>query len=640
MGAYLSEPVLDKHSEDENGEFLGCGASSMQGWRVSQEDAHNALIRYDAGKSFFAVYDGHGGHEVAAYCSLKLPDFIKLNQNYLTGDYKTALEESFVAFDAMMVERTVVEQLKKIAGTVEEEKEEGAEDESEEVNHLFEEASMPIEDVMAKYSSEEAPAGGKAVNPLLAGLKQEKKPVSPFLRGKNVPLTERAGGSGSSNKHIHFNEDGSVAGEGGVKVNGEKETDYDDAVKSETESDKADTAPCTPSNGELKEENVESSPEGSEKENKDSNVIGSPRQVNGEVIDAEGNLVQQVKGKGKGKGKGKSKGKSEDCEQVLKEKKPKKSATEIYEALLKETPDEDDEDSDDSEDEEFGDGVDDDDSEDEDDEALGEEEESGVDEDAESDEDDDDDEEDEEMVEADFTEEPGNDSGCTAVVALLAGTRLYVANAGDSRCVVCRDGVAVEMSFDHKPEDDLELRRIRGAGGKVTPDGRVNGGLNLSRAIGDHAYKQNKSLPLHEQMISPQPDIKTLDIDPVKDGWMILACDGIWNFMTSQEVVDYINLRIEDTPDDKLSSICEELFEHCLAPDTMGDGTGCDNMTAVIVKFKPGFGTVKDTCSDNAETVSVNGVKRAGEVSSEEIQPSSKKCRVEEEPSGTVASKE
>merc|ERR1719282_518442 len=77
------------------------------------------------------------------------------------------------------------------------------------------------------------------------------------------------------------------------------------------------------------------------------------------------------------------------------------------------------------------------------------------DEEADSDEDEEeDDDDDEELVEADFTEEPGNDSGCTAVVSLLAGTRLYVANAGDSRCVVCRNGVAVEMSFDHKPEDE------------------------------------------------------------------------------------------------------------------------------------------------------------------------------------------
>ena len=53
-----------------------------------------------------------------------------------------------------------------------------------------------------------------------------------------------------------------------------------------------------------------------------------------------------------------------------------------------------------------------------------------------------------------------------------------------SRCVVCRDGQAMEMSFDHKPEDEPEMKRIKNAGGKVTPDGRVNGGLNLSRAIG------------------------------------------------------------------------------------------------------------------------------------------------------------
>lgn len=58
------------------------------------------------------------------------------------------------------------------------------------------------------------------------------------------------------------------------------------------------------------------------------------------------------------------------------------------------------------------------------------------------------------------------------------------------------------MSFDHKPEDEPERTRIVKAGGKVTGDGRVNGGLNLSRAIGDHAYKQNKELSDKEQMIT------------------------------------------------------------------------------------------------------------------------------------------
>lgn len=80
--------------------------------------------------------------------------------------------------------------------------------------------------------------------------------------------------------------------------------------------------------------------------------------------------------------------------------------------------------------------------------------------------------------------QPGSDSGCTAVVALIKGSELYVANAGDSRCVVCREGKAVEMSLDHKPEDQPERERIEAAGGNVTDDGRVNGGLNLSRALG------------------------------------------------------------------------------------------------------------------------------------------------------------
>ena len=142
--------------------------------------------------------------------------------------------------------------------------------------------------------------------------------------------------------------------------------------------------------------------------------------------------------------------------------------------------------------------------------------------------------------------QPGNDSGCTAVVALLVGRDLFVANAGDSRCVVCRDGKAIEMSFDHKPEDDPERERITKAGGRVTPDGRVNGGLNLSRAIGDHAYKTNKMLPLTEQMISPVPDVRKLTINPETDSFIFLACDGIWNSLNSQEVVDFINARLKE----------------------------------------------------------------------------------------------
>nr|KAF6430084.1 protein phosphatase, Mg2+/Mn2+ dependent 1G [Molossus molossus] len=187
-------------------------------------------------------------------------------------------------------------------------------------------------------------------------------------------------------------------------------------------------------------------------------------------------------------------------------------------------------------------------------------------------------------------EEPGSDSGTTAVVALIRGKQLIVANAGDSRCVVSEAGKALDMSYDHKPEDEVELARIKNAGGKVTMDGRVNGGLNLSRAIGDHFYKRNKNLPPEEQMISALPDIKVLTLTDDHE-FMVIACDGIWNVMSSQEVIDFIQSKISQRDENGelrlLSSIVEELLDQCLAPDTSGDGTGCDNMTCIIICFKP-----------------------------------------------------
>ena len=59
-------------------------------------------------------------------------------------------------------------------------------------------------------------------------------------------------------------------------------------------------------------------------------------------------------------------------------------------------------------------------------------------------------------------------------------------------------------------------------------------------------------------MISPVPDVKQLTIDPATDPFMILACDGIWNSMSSQEVVDFVAQRLAKYPS-KLSSICEEV---------------------------------------------------------------------------------
>lgn len=84
-------------------------------------------------------------------------------------------------------------------------------------------------------------------------------------------------------------------------------------------------------------------------------------------------------------------------------------------------------------------------------------------------------------------------AGCTATVILVTRTEIICANAGDSRTVLSKGGTARDMSIDHKPDDPAELRRIMNAGGSVE-DGRVNGMLALSRALGDFEYKSNKMI--------------------------------------------------------------------------------------------------------------------------------------------------
>uniref|UniRef100_A0AAX7URT8 Protein phosphatase 1G n=1 Tax=Astatotilapia calliptera TaxID=8154 RepID=A0AAX7URT8_ASTCA len=404
MGAYLSQPSTTKTSSDGGNSNMSYGFSAMQGWRVSMEDAHNSIPDFDEDTAMFAVYDGHGGEEVALYCSKYLPDIIKEQKAYKDGKLQKALEDAFLAIDGRITTEEVIKELVQIAGRPTEEPptEKVAEEDdldTEEAALLHEEATMTIEELLVRYGQNRNAIKHAAAMSVITVLTQD----------------------------VSEDEDGDSS--------------------------------------ELEEE--------------------------------------------------------EDTE-------------------------EGEEDSEDEEEEEMC------------------------------------------LPGMDGKEEPGSDSGTTAVVALIRGKQLIVANAGDSRCVVSERGKAVDMSYDHKPEDEVELARIKNAGGKVTMDGRVNGGLNLSRAIGDHFYKRNKSLPPEEQMISAMPDVKVLTLNEDHD-FMVIACDGIWNVLSSQEVVDFISEKIKPDQNGKtraLSSIVEELLDHCLAPDTSGDGTGCDNMTCVIVTFQ------------------------------------------------------
>jgi hypothetical protein len=83
-------------------------------------------------------------------------------------------------------------------------------------------------------------------------------------------------------------------------------------------------------------------------------------------------------------------------------------------------------------------------------------------------------------------------AGTTALAAVVWGSTLYVANAGDSRAVLSRHGKAIELTRDHKPHEPSERQRIELCGGYVCSEGRLCGELAVARAIGDFHLPQLK----------------------------------------------------------------------------------------------------------------------------------------------------
>ncbi|XP_046827167.1 probable protein phosphatase CG10417 isoform X3 [Vespa velutina] len=628
MGAYMSKPITNKISTDEVGKNVAFGASSMQGWRISQEDAHNCCIDFDKDVSLFAVYDGHGGHEVATYCARNLPEFIKQTEAYKRGDIRQALIDAFLGFDATLAKPEVVSILKELARpSTSDNKEDDLNDSDEEenVSNLRMEAAMPLDQVIGKYQSEVS-------NPHPNNLKNEKsnKRACPYLRGRKekdkASCSSSGAGCSSSSSAWNTNEAdvssssqpcGSSMSSTMKRKESSGNNEAEQVLDSTTSNGTVHASVPVVSTDDMETTKSADMPDSSEDVKE---KVSSPGKsacslpITNEV-ELNGAKSKRIEDADSSKGGGDNvssssctpveNGDAGQQERISSSDRRRVQSIELYQSFLKKNDEESEGDDDDDENDESFDGVpesDEDDTEDVD------EDESDEDEDGEDDDDKDDDDKDDDEDDVLNIEEPGSDSGCTAVVAILKENELYVANAGDSRCVLCRDGQALELSLDHKPEDEPEMKRIRKAGGKVTFDGRVNGGLNLSRALGDHAYKQNTVLPPQEQMISALPDVRHITIEPERDEFMILACDGIWNFMSSQDVVQFIKTRLTEKYDN-ISKICEELFDHCLAPDTLGDGTGCDNMTAVIVRFKQSSSlttnaTITEVCVQEKRSVS------------------------------------
>jgi serine/threonine protein phosphatase PrpC len=160
-------------------------------------------------------------------------------------------------------------------------------------------------------------------------------------------------------------------------------------------------------------------------------------------------------------------------------------------------------------------------------------------------------------------------STCLIVVQYKHNSNVYlnVLNTGDSRCVLCRNGLDMTLTKDHKPDWPEEKKRITDLGGKLEFDNfdwRICS-LSVSRAFGDISA---------EPYVTCSPDIYKYKITN-DDQFFILACDGLWDVMSGSDVVNYIL-----TNKEKDKNIAVNLAKHAIAKGSQ------DNISIIIVFLK------------------------------------------------------
>ncbi|KAI3405323.2 PTC4 [Candida oxycetoniae] len=216
--------------------------------------------------------------------------------------------------------------------------------------------------------------------------------------------------------------------------------------------------------------------------------------------------------------------------------------------------------------------------------------------------------------------------GSTGITLVIINNKLYVANTGDSRCIISIEGgLAKTLSHDQKPNIIGERVRVENSNGYIV-NNRVNEILALSRAFGDFKFKvpyltetnnryfiqnieqlvnesnQTKNdtaekvtagdheyiqIPPESFQVTVEPDILIYDMNELNQPeFIIMACDGIWDCFKNGQLVKIIRDKL--VLGWKLNKIVECILNDTLAMANNYTGTGFDNMTLVIIALHGG----------------------------------------------------
>ena len=188
------------------------------------------------------------------------------------------------------------------------------------------------------------------------------------------------------------------------------------------------------------------------------------------------------------------------------------------------------------------------------------------------------------------------DSGSTVILVHINSKKIISINCGDSRAILItkrnnsnylnrRNNNIIELSRDHKPDIPEEKMRIERSGGRVD---KIYGlgpfrvwfknedfpGLAMSRSIGDRLA--------HRVGVSDIPEIKEFNIDENTPLAVVLASDGVWEFMSNEEVSEIV-YRFEDNKD---ASVCAKKIVERARQVWEKTGYAIDDITCVVVFFK------------------------------------------------------
>ncbi|CAE7482639.1 unnamed protein product [Symbiodinium natans] len=177
------------------------------------------------------------------------------------------------------------------------------------------------------------------------------------------------------------------------------------------------------------------------------------------------------------------------------------------------------------------------------------------------------------LVNNKVTADAQTSSGTVACLGLLKNKEMWIANLGDCRAVVSKDGNATAISRDHAPEKNVaEAARLKQSGVSVEA-GYVDEHVAVSRALGNVRFCTGNKV----NGIMNEPEVFRVPIDDDVD-FMMIGSDGIWDALKEQFALTHARkaLRTTALPQDAALSILQNA----------GRVSRADNAAVIVIVFK------------------------------------------------------